>query len=299
VPRIRTLKPEFFTSPDVALLDHPGRLFFQALWCWADDFGIGETNINGLLGFAFPDGDLIYNEDLRTFCAVSAQDVRRFCADCARVLRVNFYTVRGRHYYAIPTWEEHQKLEKRTQRRRYPTPDDPDAVPDQRIYGGADFAPESPRKNGANPRQFRAGTGEQGNRGTGEIIRTPVQTEQHSDEPPRTPAVAATRGADLVRSIIPRDHPNTTMTALRLQASELLNNGTEPDIVADALRLWCEKPGVGLGRTILSSMCSEVIKTRTGAAAKTAPSKRKVAVAMDLAAQFGNEHTNATHALEA
>lgn len=168
MPRIRTIKPEFFTSPSTAAVDFPVRIFYQALWCWADDFGIGETNLNGLLGFAFCDSDEIWDADLRGFRAVSAPDLRRFCADVAQHFGVTFYTVRGRHYYAIPTWEKHQKLERRTERRKNPTPDDPDATPDQRIYGCADSAPEMPRKNGADLRETCAGTGEQGNRGTGE-----------------------------------------------------------------------------------------------------------------------------------
>jgi len=157
VARIRTIKPEFFTSPSVAKLDYAERLFFQALWCAADDFGVGETNLNALLGLAFPDSD-----------EITAPILRRFCANVARHLRVTFYTVRGRHYYAIETWEEHQKIEKRPERRKYPTPDDPDAMPDQRIYDGADSAPVMPRKSGADSRGSGAGTGEQGNRGTGE-----------------------------------------------------------------------------------------------------------------------------------
>ena len=79
MPRIRTLKPEFFRSPDTAKVDFPVRIFYQALWCWADDFGIGETNINGLLGFAFPDED-----------EFTAQDLRRFCADFAPIARSTF-----------------------------------------------------------------------------------------------------------------------------------------------------------------------------------------------------------------
>jgi hypothetical protein len=148
--RIRTIKPEFFRSPDVAKLDPPTRLLFIAMWCWADDFGIGETNLNGLLGFAFPDEE------------VSAPDLRRMCADVAQHLQVTFYTVRGRHYYAIPTWEKHQKLERRTERKKHPGPDDPDATPDLRIYGRAESAPEVRRESGADTAL------EQGNRGTGE-----------------------------------------------------------------------------------------------------------------------------------
>lgn len=74
---------------------------------------------------------------------------------------------------------------------------------------------------------------------------------------------AATPGADLVREIIPNGHPSATLTSLRLQASELLNTGTDRETVAAGLRLWLDKPGIGIGRTILSSLCSEVIKTRT------------------------------------
>lgn len=74
--------------------------------------------------------------------------------------------------------------------------------------------------------------------------------------------ISATPGADLVREIIPRSHPAATQTALRIQASELLRQNTDPDIVRAALRLWCDKPGVGIGRTILASLASEAIKAR-------------------------------------
>jgi hypothetical protein len=158
--RIRTVKPEFFTSPSTAAVDHPVRIFYQAMWCAADDFGVGETNFNALLGLAFPDSD-----------GLTAQDVRRFCADCAQHYDVVFYTVRGRHYYAVRNWEEHQKLERRTNRRRHPTPDDPEAMPDQRIYGCAENAPEVSRKTGA-------GTGEReqgkGNREQGKTTHSAV-----------------------------------------------------------------------------------------------------------------------------
>lgn len=76
-------------------------------------------------------------------------------------------------------------------------------------------------------------------------------------------SIAATPGADLVREIVPKGHPAATLTALRLQASELLHNGTDTDTVRAALRLWCDKPGVGIGRTILASLASEAIKSRS------------------------------------
>jgi hypothetical protein len=79
----------------------------------------------------------------------------------------------------------------------------------------------------------------------------------------RTQGISATPGASLVREIVPKGHPPATLTSLRLQASELLNTGTDESTVRIALQLWCDKPGVGIGRTILASLCSEAIKSRT------------------------------------
>ncbi|MDO2394508.1 hypothetical protein [Mycobacterium avium] len=168
MPRIRTIKPEFFRSPSTAKVDPLVRLFYQALWCWADDFGIGETNIYGWLGFAFPDGQEIYDPELRGFRALSAQDLRRFCADVARHFEITFYIVRGRHYYAIGNWDQHQKTERREGRRKNPRPDDPEAIPDLQFQDCAESAPICAGKPAQNPRKTGAGTGEQGNRGTEE-----------------------------------------------------------------------------------------------------------------------------------
>jgi hypothetical protein len=249
MPRIRTLKPEFFTSPDVGAVDYPVRLFYQALWCWADDFGIGETNLNGLLGFAFCDGDQIYDEALRGFRAISAQDLRHFCADVAQHFGTAFYTVRGRHYYAIETWDDHQKTERREQRRKHPLPTDPDAVPDQRIYGCATFAPEVPRKNGANPRETGAGTGEQGNRGTGEQGTTTARDATPIDGRGKALArveklnAAATSPAswDITRQFTGQDTtPLDEQSKIAAAVEKCLRSGIQPDQVIAGLRLWAK-----------------------------------------------------------
>lgn len=105
-------------------------------------------------------------------------------------------------------------------------------------------------------------------------------------------SIAATPGADLVREIVPGGHPAPTLTSLRLQASELLNNGTARADVADALRLWCSKPGVGIGRTILASLVSEVIKGRaapTGSTTGVSAFERKKAANGAVFAALGND----------
>lgn len=121
MPRIRTIKPQFFNSPDTAKASPEARLLFAAMWCWANDWGIGETNLNGLLGMAFPDSDNIDKDRLLDLLA----EVRE-------AYGVVFYTVRERHYYGIPSWDDHQTTQRRAS-LRFPTPDHPESCPDLRI----------------------------------------------------------------------------------------------------------------------------------------------------------------------
>lgn len=68
----------------------------------------------------------------------------------------------------------------------------------------------------------------------------------------------------MVARLIPREHPPAVLTALRLKASELVNNGTPADVVEAALKLWLDKPAAGPG--LLPSLASEVIKARSARA---------------------------------
>lgn len=65
--------------------------------------------------------------------------------------------------------------------------------------------------------------------------------------------------SELVLRIIPRDHPAAVKSMLRIKASELINDGTETGIVAQALALWLTKPH--LGPSTLPALVSEVLKT--------------------------------------
>ena len=61
--RIRTIKPQFWDSPGTARASLRARLFFIAMWNWADDYGVGTANPKQLVGFAFPNDDDISAED--------------------------------------------------------------------------------------------------------------------------------------------------------------------------------------------------------------------------------------------
>jgi hypothetical protein len=96
-------------------------------------------------------------------------------------------------------------------------------------------------------------------------------------------AQAATSGADLVRAVIPREHPDAVKTLLRMRASELINSGTPRETVEAALQLWLAKPNVG--PNVLPSLVSEVIKLRNGHTQP--PATRKVNVGLQLAEKLG------------
>ena len=154
--RIRTIKPEFFTSPDTAKASTDARLFYIALWCWADDWGIGEANLNALLGFAFPEDD----EKTR-------KEIQSLCKEVSAAYGTMFYTNNGRHFYQILSWDEHQKTQRRAQRRN-PSHDDPNSLPDKRIYGehaGSEHLQGNSESTQGNDGD---GTGEHRNIGTGE-----------------------------------------------------------------------------------------------------------------------------------
>ena len=140
------------------------------MWNWADDTGRGKAEARELMGFAFP---LDENMTIGEF--------RRFLGEVRRVFGVNFYKVDGRPYYSIPSWEKHQKIDKRSQ-SRWPAPEEGEAYePDTNMPSELQEQSNSWVLGGHSAdtrRTSGAGTGEQGNRGTEEKEdRSPVETE--------------------------------------------------------------------------------------------------------------------------
>lgn len=99
-----------------------------------------------------------------------------------------------------------------------------------------------------------------GNTSTYHLKPSPTPAAAPLAEPPD--AQAATSGAALVQAVIPREHPDAVKTMLRVRASELINTGTSPADVEEALRLWLTKPH--LGPNVLPSLVSEVLRRRNG-----------------------------------
>ena len=170
--RIRTIKPEFWDSPDTAKAGPWARLLFIALWNWADDYGRGTANMKELEGFAFP------NDDQFTDRSGNTVQFRELVAEVSECFGVLFYTVDGRPFYAIPSWEQHQRNERRAKQSKYPSPQVRDGVA------------EIPCNDAELPNSSGPGTGEEGNRGT-DIFRVPAEPK-----PPAQSKKPATRLPD-------------------------------------------------------------------------------------------------------
>ncbi|SDT84574.1 hypothetical protein SAMN04488548_10957 [Gordonia westfalica] len=71
MPRIRTIKPDFWDSADTAGADLRTRLLFIAMWNWADDYGIGDATPVRVIGFAFPNDEIPVSDYPRLLSDVS------------------------------------------------------------------------------------------------------------------------------------------------------------------------------------------------------------------------------------
>jgi hypothetical protein len=97
MPRIRTIKPEFWADEKVAPLDPISRLVFLGLISMADDCGRLVDNLKQIDAFIFPETNDTSREALENLARIS------------RVKRGN--TPSGQKIIQIVNWETHQKID--------------------------------------------------------------------------------------------------------------------------------------------------------------------------------------------
>lgn len=96
--RIRTIKPEFFTSSDIVSLTPLSRLFYVALWCEADR----EGRLNWNLG----------TFKLRYFPAENC-NIQDLADELIQAGLVEVYCIDDKNYAEIPTFKSHQVINNR------------------------------------------------------------------------------------------------------------------------------------------------------------------------------------------
>ena len=106
--RIRTIKPEFWSSEQVMECSTNARLLFIGMWNFCDDAGRHPANPKQLKALVFP-GD--------SFCA---QDVAAWIDELARVDLIRLYHHEGRDFFYVTGWS-HQRID-RAQDPKFPDP---------------------------------------------------------------------------------------------------------------------------------------------------------------------------------
>ena len=156
--RIRSIKPEFWRSEDVARLTWHDRLLFIGLWSYVDDNGVGRDVPSIIAAELFALDDL-RADSVSTHGGFTESSLRTHAGldTLSRAGLITRYEVDGKRFLHIATWDKHQKIN-RPSPGRYPLPTAKPAV----IHGGLTEDSLSPHNT------LSAGTGEQGNRGTEE-----------------------------------------------------------------------------------------------------------------------------------
>lgn len=113
--RIRTIKPDFFTSLTIADLPLSTRLTFIGLWCYVDDNGVGIDEARLIRASVWP------LDESPEILQRTREDLRRL----QEALLVTRYTVSGRPLLAIKSWSEHQKIS-HPGKPRFPGPEQAD-----------------------------------------------------------------------------------------------------------------------------------------------------------------------------
>lgn len=99
--RRRILNPEFFVDPDIiANLDFGGRLFYQGLWCVAEDSGVFDPNPLGLKMKIFPGDNL------------EVSVIQQYYQALLQLDKIIEYEVSGRTYAWLKNFHKHQKLDR-------------------------------------------------------------------------------------------------------------------------------------------------------------------------------------------
>lgn len=139
MPRIRTIKPEFWQDFRLTQqLTRDQRLFYIALWNESDDEGRFQAHPQRLKGAIFP-----YDDDIH---GGFIEDSLRTLAECGKVV---LYDVSGEPYAQLVHFADHQKINRPTPSRIPPPPNDlPDFTDDSLSDHGRDTESSPPERKG-------------------------------------------------------------------------------------------------------------------------------------------------------
>lgn len=262
--RIRTIKPEFWASEDIAALTWDERLTLIGLWSYVDDNGVGRDIPKLIVASLFP-----LEEDPRETLA----RVSRALASLAEAGRIVRYTVAGRDYLEIVNWSKHQRIDK-PNKPRYPDVTCENAVIRETLARVSRDTRET----------LAPGAVEQGNRGTGDSATRGAVA-------PAAEPTAQTLIAEWIDHCTDRP-PSRVIGQLSREVKTLLDEGIPYDVVRHSVAAWHRK---ALHPSSLASVVHEVRNPRTAGNGTTRPTTdQRVLDAIDLARRLAEqEHADA------
>lgn len=102
--RIRSLKPEFWTSEQIAECSPNARLLFIGIWSFADDSGIHKASLKRLKMEVFPSD------------AFDIPTVGVWVEELINAELVEHYKVEANAYWRVTGWTKHQRIDQPTYR---------------------------------------------------------------------------------------------------------------------------------------------------------------------------------------
>lgn len=117
--RIRSIKPEFWTSDQVVECSVPARLLFIGIWNFCDDHGRHPLSAKRLKALIYPSDE------------ISPDAIWSMLVELCDHNLIEAYEVGGKEYFHVTGWA-HQKIDKR-QPAKYPGPENGPSFPIRRM----------------------------------------------------------------------------------------------------------------------------------------------------------------------
>ncbi|MFF0777049.1 hypothetical protein [Streptomyces sp. NPDC003720] len=280
--RIRTIKPEFFTSLTIADLTPEQRLTFIGLWTHVDDAGRCVDDPRLIKAALWPLDD-------RT-----AADIEIDLKALTESSLITRYSLNRKRYLAVTNWTEHQRINRPTE-SKLPAPEEGDPTPPDPVTrdNGDSLSPHTHFSEGS-PQERK---GKEGNReGKGNPL--PPAGDQFG-----SPAVAQTGGetaSQMTESFLARFKVGNTYNKRQVYrtVADALANGADPNELRCALERLGElsKPisngTLQFAFSEIRSQGGNVHQLRPGTASQSTADQR-VAQGQALAAKFRAEEERA------
>lgn len=121
--RIRSIKPEFWTSEQVATCSPLARLLFVGLWTFCDDGGVHPASVRRLKMEVFPAD------------AFDDATIGGLLGELVNAGLVRDYEANGERFWLVTGWHRHQRIDKPTFRHPRPSDTTENTSPIRRMLG--------------------------------------------------------------------------------------------------------------------------------------------------------------------